>query len=146
MIDQITNNNQEIEMYYHMGSIHGEIRMMLNKYIYNQNLFEQVIKLYSQQYGEVDNVNINLENHMITFDIYNDGNTFQNDFSSVLGYMIKTYYNKLNECIDLFEYENPKYKDLKEKIVLLLEPNYYITLFRTAYIKHETCTSCIIHI
>ena len=38
MIDQITNNNQEIEMYYHMGSIHGEIRMMLNKYIYNQNL------------------------------------------------------------------------------------------------------------
>ena len=129
MIDKITNNNNEIEYYYNIGSIHGDIRMMLSRYVYDEICFSQIINLYSNLFGKVENLNINLESNKITFDIQSSTLKFQENFAHCMYSIINTKLNSLHDCIDLFEKENPKYNIIKENIDILMNSNYYITLF-----------------
>ena len=144
MIDQIVNNDQEIEMYYQMGSAHGDIRMMLNRYFYDETNLMEIIETYAEKYGPVKNINIDLQKQIISFDI--EGNTldFQDKFATALYTVINYNYDKIINLIDLFEKDNIRYNSIKNTINVLLDPSYYITLFRSAFIKHETCTSCIL--
>ena len=146
MIDQITKNNSEIESYYNIGSIHGDIRMMLSKYIYDEICLREIVDLYHKSVEEVINVNINSSSNTITFDIMGQTMTFQERFAKCMYLVVGSMIEKLNDCIDMFEMNNPKYKIVKDNINLLADEKYYITLFRTAYIKHEKSTSCIIQL
>lgn len=146
MIDQITKNNIDIESCYNIGSIHGDIRMMLSKYIYDEITLKQVIDMYSATFGDIYNLNIDLQTNTITFDTTNDTFLFQKEFAHCMYFTIGTLTEKLNDCIDMFEKDNPKYKAIKEKLSILSQEEYYITLFRTAFIKHEKSVSCIIQL
>lgn len=146
MIEQLTKNNNEIEYYYSIGSIHGEIRMMLSKYIYNDNCFNEIISLYESKFGKINNLNMNFSNNTITFDIHTSSLKFQENFAFCMYCIIKNKINELYDCIDLFEKSNPKCGLIKDNIDLLLNNNYYITLFRTSFIKHKNSTSCIIQL
>ncbi len=144
MIGKITNNINEIEFYYNIGSIHGEIRMMLSRYVYNELTFNEIISLYEKRFGKIENLYINLSAHTITFDIKDSTLKFQEKFASCMYKIISTKINPLNDCIELFEKQNPKYEVIRDNLDLLANENYYITLFRTSFIKHENSTSCII--
>lgn len=144
MIDQIAKNDQEIEMYYHMGSVHGDVRMILNKYFYDESNLRSIIDIYSNKYTKVNNININLTKQTISFDLETETSNFQYNFADAMYSVVSLNYEKILNLIDLFEKENKKYNTIKEIVKFLLDPNYYITLFRTAFIKHESCTSCIL--
>lgn len=146
MIDKLTTNNNEIEYYYNIGSIHGDIRMMLNKYTYNEIFFNDVISYYEKTYGKVSNVNINIGISRIAFDIKGNTLKFQEKFAKSLYHVLSSFLESLCGCVDLFEKDNPKYKEIKENINILSNESYYITLFRTSFIKHENSTSCIIQL
>ena len=146
MIEQLTNNNNEIEYYYNIGSIHGDIRMMLSKYVYNDSCFNEIVTLYENKFGKMDNVNYNFTTNIITLDIKGDSLDFQNRFAHCMYCVIRNKLNELNDLIDLFERNNPKYGMIKDNIDILLNDSYYITLFRTSFIKHKNSTSCIIQL
>ena len=146
MIDKITKNNHEIEYYYNIGSIHGDIRLMLSRYVYNEFCFNEVIALYERLYGKVKNLIIDTSLNRITFDIDGQDLKLQNKFSHCLYSVLSTKLSSLHDCIDLFEKENPKYQAIKDNIDLLMDENYYIAVFRVSFINHEKSTSCIIQL
>lgn len=146
MIDKITKNNNEIEYYYNIGSLHGDIRMMLSKYVYDEVCFNEIIAVYGKLFGEVKNLNIDLNSNRIVFDIKGSSLKFQENFAHCMYCVIKGKLNTLHDCINLFEKQNPKYKIISESIDILMNSNYYITLFRPSFIKHENSTSCIVQL
>lgn len=147
MISQITNNNNEIESYYDMGSIHADIRILLNNYIYNDITCGGIVDLYSKLYGEVLNLNMDFSRNTIIFDIRKNSLNFKKEFAHCMYSVISNKITELQSYVDLFEKENKKFVEHKDKISSFLnDESYYITLFRTTFIKHEDCTSCIIQL
>lgn len=146
MIDQITKNEQDVELYYQMGSAHGNIRLMLHKYIYDETTLNEIINEYSERYGKVTDIQINMHERIISFTIYKNSLTFHNEFADAFYKILKNYLYKLESCIKTFEDED-KRNYLLNSLQNLHNPEYYFTLFRCTFISHENQkTTCMLHL